>query len=68
MLQITAKTFITAEQLQLNHWWTTALQLHSTTETLHLFKPNKSAKSLQEFNYILQKNYQQHTCKLNRKN
>ena len=29
-----------------NHWWTTALQSHSTTEKLYLLEPNKSAKKV----------------------
>ena len=37
-----------------NHWWTTALQSHSTTETLHLLKSNKSVKKSAKFNCILQ--------------
>ena len=53
---------------KINHWWTTALQLHSTTETLHLLKPNKSAKKSAKVQLYSAKNCQQHTCKLNREN
>ena len=53
---------------KINHWWTTALQLHSTTETLHLLKPNKSAKKSAKVQLYSARNCQQHTCKLNREN
>jgi hypothetical protein len=50
------------------HCWTTALQLHSTTATLHLLKPNKSAKKSAKVQLYSARNCQQHTCKLNRQN
>ena len=51
---------------KINHWWTTALQLHSATETLHLLKPNKSAKKSAKVQLYSATNCQEYTCKLNR--